>query len=98
MTKRTRFTEKSLKSSVEEINGLLKEDGSKIYFRVNPRNGYTAVDEYVEGEGTSCRLVGGGTPKEVNEWTWQRYHQICRDMELERLQTENAKLKAQLKS
>jgi hypothetical protein len=80
---RTRFTEKDLRHSVVSLNTYLKSEGIKVQFRLSPRNGYQAVDEYEVGDSweslsSACRNVGCGTPREVNNYIWERYRQLQR--------------------
>lgn len=95
-----RFTGKRLENEVDEMNEGLAEAGALIRFRYAPRNQYQAVDEYeVDPDGnrpdTCCRNVGCGTPREVSQWTWERYYQILNQLESDRKDAEIARLKAE---
>lgn len=82
----TRFTEKALTVEVSEINKELAKSGSSLNFRVNPRNGYCAVDLcHVDGFGKNKCLYSPeiGTPRECSQTVSDLYHDFLGKIHLD---------------
>lgn len=66
----TRYTENALKADVLSINRQLAASASAYFYKVLPRNGYSAVDLHAiksSGESTCVSNAESGTPKECGE-------------------------------
>jgi len=57
-----RYTRKELHKSLDRLNRIINFKGSKLWFKAEGRNGYTAIDLWL---GDSCiSHIASGTPKD----------------------------------
>ena len=82
-----RFTIKSLRQAIVDINECLENDGSSIRLEEGGRNGYQAVDEYsVDADGNRLgsgvnRNVCCGSSRECACASWEHYNAERRRMD-----------------
>lgn len=74
-----RFTIKDLKISVNGLNLALLHDLKCEFINVQGRNGYQATDRHkieLNGRDSCEQMIGGGTSREVNQYSREAYYQI----------------------